>query len=60
MVALQPMAARAYIEKVSDTFGIENGPSLFEEAVFNRTGFHMDELSPVEHARHVKIPTLML
>jgi uncharacterized protein len=38
--------------------GIENGVELFDEALHRRTGFHVDEQSPIPHAKAV-LPTLV-
>jgi uncharacterized protein len=39
--------------------GIENGVELFDEALHRRTGFHVDEQSPIPHAKAVRLPTLV-
>ena len=33
---------------------------MFDAAIFKRTGFHIEELSPIEHANAVTVPTLVV
>ncbi len=55
MIALQPISARAFVEKnIVERAGIENGVELFDEALHRRTGFHVDEQSPIPHAKAVR------
>ena len=56
LIALQPVSARPFIERASEDAGIENGPDLFDVAIHKRTGFRIDELSPIEHAKAVQLP----
>lgn len=60
LIALQPVSARPFIERASEDAGIEDGPNLFDAAIHKRTGFHIDELSPIEHAKSVQLPTLVV
>jgi len=61
MIALQPISARAFVEKnIVERAGIENGVELFDEALHRRTGFHVDEQSPIPHAKAVRVPTLVV
>lgn len=56
MIALQPISARAFVEKnIVEVAGIENGVELFDEALHRRSGLHIDEQSPIPHAK----PTLV-
>lgn len=60
MIALQPISARAFVERVVvEGAGIDNGVELFDEALRGRTGFRVDEQSPIPHAPAVKMPTLV-
>jgi hypothetical protein len=59
MVALQPVSARPFIERATENAGIEDGVSLFDTAIHKLTGFHVDELSPIEYRKDVRVPTLV-
>ncbi|CAN5676175.1 hypothetical protein BH11ACT6_BH11ACT6_40650 [soil metagenome] len=60
MIALQPVSGRAFIEKnIVETAGIEDGIELFDEALHRRTGFRLDEQSPIPHAKAVHVPTFV-
>jgi uncharacterized protein len=60
MVALQPISARAFVEKnIVEGAGIGDGVQLFDQALHRRTGFHVDEQSPIPHAKAVQVPTLV-
>jgi uncharacterized protein len=60
LLALQPVSARPFIERASEKAGIPDGPKMFDAAIHKRTGFHMDELSPIQHAKAVTLPTLVV
>jgi uncharacterized protein len=60
MLALQPVSARPFIERASERANIQDGVKLFDTAIFKRTGFHVDELSPIEYAKAVRVPTLVV
>ena len=59
MIALQPVSVRAIVERTSENAGIENGAEIFDQAIFKRTGFHTDDLTPLPYAHSVTVPTLM-
>jgi pimeloyl-ACP methyl ester carboxylesterase len=59
MIALQPISARPFIERASENADIANGVELFNAASKKRTGFGVDELSPIKYAKSVTIPTLV-
>lgn len=60
MIALQPISARAFVEKnIVKLAGIDNGVELFDEALRARTGFRVAEQDPVLYAPSVKVPTLV-
>ena len=59
MVALQPVSARPFIERAAEGACIANGLELFDAASRKRTGFGVDELSPIKYAKSVTIPTLV-
>lgn len=40
--------------------GIENGAELFDTALNNRTGFHLKEMWPIEYAKAVTVPTMVV
>ena len=60
LLALQPVSARPFIERASENAGIENGVEMFDAAIHKLTGFHVDELSPIEHAKAVTVSTLVV
>jgi uncharacterized protein len=49
----------AFIEREVENAGIEGGVELSDDALHRRTGFHIDEQSPIEHAKAVQLPTLV-
>jgi hypothetical protein len=60
MIALQPISARAFVERtIVEGAGIANGVELFDKALHARTGFHVDEQSPIPRAGAVRMPTLV-
>lgn len=59
MIMLQPVSARPIVEEFVKGLGLPNGFEQFDTAVHERTGFHLDEQSPVEHVKHVTVPTLV-
>jgi pimeloyl-ACP methyl ester carboxylesterase len=59
MVAVQPVSARPFIERASEQAGIEDGAAIFDTRIRQLTGFALDELSPIQYARDVKVPTLV-
>jgi esterase/lipase len=59
LVAVQPVSARPFIERASEQAGIEEGASLFDTRIKQLTGFALDELSPIQYAKDVKVPTLV-
>ncbi|MBV9728513.1 MAG: alpha/beta hydrolase [Pseudonocardiales bacterium] len=59
LLGLQPISARAFIERAVEDKGIKGGVELFDDALHRRTGFHVDEQSPIEHAKSVQLPTLI-
>lgn len=61
MIALQPTATRPIVERAAEGLGLEPvaAAEAFDEAIQRRTGFRLDELSPLNHAQAVRIPTLL-
>ncbi|WP_433234204.1 alpha/beta hydrolase family protein [Actinomadura nitritigenes] len=59
MVMLQPVSARPVIEEFVKGIGMADGFAKFDKAVHERTGFHLDEQSPIEHVKAVTVPTLV-
>jgi pimeloyl-ACP methyl ester carboxylesterase len=60
MIALQPVTASVFVERAMERAGIENGAELFDTALYNRTGFHLKELWPIEYAKAVTVPTMVV
>ena len=59
MVMLQPVSGRPIVEQFVKGIGMDDGFEKFDKAVHERTGFHLDEQSPIEHVKAVTIPTLV-
>lgn len=61
LVALQPVTARAFVETGARNAGLNvvEIVKAVDENVFHKTGFHIDELGPLEQAKDVKVPTLV-
>lgn len=59
LLALQPVSARPFVEVAAEKAGIANGPEMFDFAIRKHHGFGIDELSPIEHAKAVTLPTLV-
>lgn len=59
MVMLQPVSGRPIVETFVQTIGMKDGFEKFDKAVFERTGFHLDEQSPIEYVKAVTVPTLV-
>lgn len=61
LIALQPVSARAFVETGARNAGLdpEQTARAFDENIFHKTGFHIDELTPLDVAKDVKVPTLV-
>lgn len=61
MIALQPTSTRPIIERAAEGLGFDPvaAADAFDTAIRLRTGFHLDELSPLDHAKAVTIPTML-
>lgn len=61
MIALQPTSTRPIIERAAEGLGLDPtaAADAFDAATRLRTGFHLDELSPLNHAKAVTVPTLL-
>lgn len=61
MVAVQPVSARPFIERAAEGAGIADdmATAQFDVSIHKLTGFHLDELSPIQFAKHVQVPTLV-
>lgn len=60
MIALQPISMRAILEAWCRQFGVTDVMDRFETAFRAVAGYKIDELSPIPHAKAVKIPTLVV
>ncbi|KAL2850626.1 alpha/beta-hydrolase [Aspergillus pseudoustus] len=62
IIALQPVSARAFIETGAKAAGVDpqEAAQEFDVNIHNRTGFHIDELSPIPYSKDVKTPTLVV
>ncbi|NYJ08058.1 alpha/beta hydrolase family protein [Petropleomorpha daqingensis] len=59
MVMLQPVSGRYIVEEFVKGVGMEDGYEKFDKAVHERTGFHLEEQSPLLHVAAVTVPTLV-
>lgn len=61
LIALQPTATRPIVERAAEGLGFDpvSATAAFDEAIQRRTGFRLDELSPLDHAKAVRVPTLL-
>lgn len=61
-IALQPISIRPFIEKALENLNInvKEGAKYFDESIRNVSGFYLDELSPLEYAKSVRIPTMVV
>ncbi|WP_108987809.1 alpha/beta hydrolase [Streptomyces coelicoflavus] len=57
LVAVQPVSLRALAETALAQ--VPGGIGLLETELKNLTGFDLDELSPLEYAKDVRVPTLI-
>jgi len=62
LILLQPVSTRPLLERMGQTTGIgaEKAIQLFDASLFKKTGFHIDELSPVAYANSVNTPSLVI
>ena len=58
MVMLQPVSGRCIVEEFVKSLGMYDGYEKFDEAVHERTGFHLSEQSPLD-VKAVTVPTLV-
>jgi hypothetical protein len=59
LILLQPVSASYIIEEFVKANNIPDGYQRFDEALSERTGFHLAEQSPLEYAKSMHIPTLV-
>ena len=59
-ILLQPLSAQYVIEEYVKTYRIQAGYSRFEQALRERTGFSLAEQSPLEWARSIQVPSLVV
>ncbi|ODV79100.1 alpha/beta-hydrolase [Suhomyces tanzawaensis NRRL Y-17324] len=59
MIAVQPISTRAFVQKAAETANVSKNEAVevFEETLLETSGFKVDELSPLEYAKSVKVPT---
>ncbi|WP_369249728.1 alpha/beta hydrolase [Streptomyces sp. R41] len=58
-VMLQPLEGRSIGEQFSKALGFEGGYDRLDQAVLERTGFHLAEQSPAKYASAITMPTLV-
>jgi esterase/lipase len=59
MVAVQPVSLRPFVEKATEQLGLDDAVALFDATIHKLTGYRLDELSPLEYAKQVRVPTLV-
>ncbi|MER5436739.1 alpha/beta hydrolase [Streptomyces sp. NPDC002588] len=59
MVLHQPLEGRSIGEQFSKGIGFEGGYDRLDQAVLERTGFHLAEQSPAKYASAITVPTLV-
>jgi uncharacterized protein len=59
LLALQPVAAGHFAEVAMESAGIPDGLNRFDQALYQRTGFHLKDLWPTDSARFVTMPTMV-
>lgn len=59
LILLQPVSGSYIIEEFVKANDIPDGYEEFDRALFERTGFHLAEQSPLEYAKSIRVPTLV-
>ena len=61
MILIQPLSGEALVKKLCENMGFgELGEEVFEEVYREVSGFSVKDSSPIENAKHVKIPTFVI
>jgi hypothetical protein len=56
---VQPVSLRPFVEKATEQLGLDDAVALFDATIHKLTGYRLDELSPLEYAKQVRVPTLV-
>ncbi|KAA8646334.1 alpha/beta hydrolase family protein [Aspergillus tanneri] len=59
MVTPQPVSLRPFYERITEILGIPDRIDEIEEQIRLITSFSFDEMSPIEHAKNVNVPTFI-
>ena len=60
MIALQPVSPAVFVQTAVENQKIANGVELFDAAFHKRTGYHLADVWPMEYAKAVTVPTLVV
>lgn len=60
MILLQAVSGHAFVEQGAKNMGLDVDATLkaADKRIHELTGFHLKELTPIPHAKNVKVPTL--
>lgn len=59
LVSLQPVSLRPFFERITEILGIEDRFDDLDREIELITSFRIDDMSLVEHARNVRVPTFI-
>jgi len=59
MVAPQPISLICFAKKAFEKMGVENGVEMLSKRLFETSGTHLNEMSPLKYASAVTVPTLV-
>ncbi len=59
MVAPQPVSLRPFYERITEILGIPDRIDDIDREIQRITSFTMDQMSPIEYAKHVQVPTFI-
>jgi uncharacterized protein len=60
MVAPQPVSLRPFYERITEILGIPDRIDDINREIQLITGFTMDQMSPIEYAKNVHVPTFII
>jgi len=60
MVAPQPVSLRPFYERITEILGITDRIDENDNELRLMTSFTMDEMSPIEYAKNVHVPTFII
>lgn len=60
MVAPQPVSLRPFYERITEILGITDRIDDIDREIQLITSFTMDQMSPIEYAKNVSVPTFII